>query len=119
MTRGLRDPAPGRRSTTKSVQLLAEEREYRVDGHLRAVGGHGRVPLALELHADEGVAQLGGERLEALADRRVGAVAHAQDLLAGGAPTLDDVEVGGGEVDVARPRRADRERRARLAQHRR
>ena len=47
------------------------------------------------------------------------AVAHAQHLLAGGAPALDDVEVGGGEVEVARPGRADRERRARLAQHRR
>ena len=79
----LREP-----TATELVQVLAEELEHGIDSHLLAVHGHGRVAPSLELDADEGIAELGGEPLEALADRAVLAVAHAQHLLAGSAPSL-------------------------------
>ena len=49
------------------------------------------------------VADLLGEGVEAGADGRVLAVAQAEHLAAAGGPVLDRGEVGGGEVEVARP----------------
>ena len=91
-----------------STQVGGQEVEDGVDAFLPPVLGHGGVAHPLELHADEGVAELTRERVEALARERVLAEPQAEHLLAGRAPALDDLEVGGGEVEVPRPLRPER-----------
>jgi hypothetical protein len=98
----------GRRSSTArrlkplDVQLLVEEGEDGVDASLLAVLGEGEVLAALELDLDEGVADLVGERLEALADGWVLLEAQAEDLAPGGGALPDGCEVAGAEVEVTR-----------------